>query len=447
MKYNVAVVGHNNAKCTDKEIFREEETREINFLECNSNTNVCPPVFLAQKSYFTNSNFRVNVWADNSEKVNDKVFSKIELITTTRAYSYVMTLTFLKAIFSICSISCLVYFILRIKQYNFFDIGIIQKKLLLLVIFLILFNEPLYFFNALVPHKMLGIINTVIQATFIAMLLHFWAYLIDTISEEDVIRENPIKFYGPKLCLVVLIWIFLLAALTLVRVQEAVDPTFYWNVETKDFKILILSWLLFLLLALYSLYLGSITYKACSHIRRLKETYKYVIAMTLGVIIGCIFFLGFLGLQKYVSMASSAFKVLSIEALLNFYIYMVVYLYSPCKMSTTSGGRNQKDREHRQIINQLYEQELPEMPTMREDHESYADKEIGDYKEAEQDAENNTNKSKIWEQIEKQIEEEDEGEEDEGDDDDIPAGYSDDESPNSSSDEEKPKGNDTQESN
>lgn len=315
-----------------------------------------------------------------------------------------------------------------------------------MICFLILFNEPFYFFHALIPYKIVSIMNTVIQATFISLLLHFWSFLIDTISEEDVIRESPIKFYGPKLLLVVLIWLFLMVALALVRMQEAADPTFYWDLDINQTSVKALSWILFCLLIIYSLYLIGITMKACAAIRRLKESYKFVIGMTLIVIATCVFFLSFLGLQKYVSTTTSIFKLLSIEALLNLYIYVIAYLYSPCVMSSTSRVRAHKENEHRQIINQLYEQELPEMPTMRDDTEGYQDRNIGDYQvDSRRDSQGDgkrrefkvdpdqEKKNKIWEQIEKEAEDDEDEDKDSDDNDSGPEVANDTESSESDS--------------
>lgn len=91
------------------------------------------------------------------------------------------------------------FFLLKIKQFSFSDIGIIQRKVINLIIFLILFNEPFYYFNAYVPFKTMNVLNTIIQVFFFIMILHFWTYVLDTLSEEEMIREDPIKFYFPKI--------------------------------------------------------------------------------------------------------------------------------------------------------------------------------------------------------------------------------------------------------
>ena len=88
----------------------------------------------------------------------------------------------------------ILYMTKRTTQYNFEDIGVIQKKLIGLLILLFFFNDPLYYFLGLSPNVFICAIRTLMQASFVAILLHFWVYLMDTISQEDMIRENPMRF-------------------------------------------------------------------------------------------------------------------------------------------------------------------------------------------------------------------------------------------------------------
>lgn len=348
MRYSASIQGYDSDGCEGDSLFMREATHSAQFNNCNKPNNQCDPIFIIQESHFVNSDFKINLVSEKTPNYQEKVFSKIEIMTTTRHYNYVSVLVFLKFLFTIGTAACIFFFVKRVSQFNITDVGIIQKKLLMVLLFLFLFNDPLFFFHALFPYKIVSIVNTVVQASFIALLLHFWSFLIDSISEEDMIRENPIRFYGPKLLLVVLIWLFLLVTLSMVRIQEAADPMFYANMDINQTSVKTLSWILFFLLVLYGLYLVAITLKACTAIQRMKENYRFIISLTLTVIATCLFFLGFMGLQKYVSTATSITKVVSIEALLNLYVYIIVYLYSPCEMGSTQ-IRNQRDRDHWQI--------------------------------------------------------------------------------------------------
>ena len=279
LTYTVNVTGYEEDDCVGSNLFGDAQSHKVRLLGCDQG-GACDSIFVVQESHFSVSNFLIDLKSERTSNYENEVFNKIDLIITKRDYSYVTILILFKTVFTLCAVGCLVFFARRVNQFNFADIGIIQKKLLILICLLILFNEPLYYYHALIPYKIMSFVNTIVQATFVAFLLHFWAYLIDTISEEDMIRESPVRFYLPKLGLSVLIWIFLLISLTMVRMQEAADPTFYLNVGINQSSVKTVSWILFLLLVVYSIYLISITAKALSAIQRLKESYKFVIGST-----------------------------------------------------------------------------------------------------------------------------------------------------------------------
>ena len=86
-------------------------------------------------------------------------------------------------------------------------------------------------------------------------------------------------------------------------------------------------------------------------------------------------------------------------------------------MSHESIIKHQKENEHRKIISQLYDQELPEMPTMRDEQSNYTSKNEYDVPDAEAQRRisdpDQAKRDKIWEEIEKEAEDDEEdGEED-----------------------------------
>jgi hypothetical protein len=120
------------------------------------------------------------------------------------------------------------------------------------------------------------------------------------------------------------------------------------------------------------------------------------------------------GLQNYVSTSASVLEVVAIEALLNLYVYLVSYLYSPSAMTFESRIKMQNENEHRKIIGQLYEQELPEMPTMRDENNDYQGRNEYSVPDQEMEAKrrlsdpDQAKRDKIWEAIEKETEEDQE---------------------------------------
>jgi len=118
-------------------------------------------------------------------------------------------LTVLKGIFALLSIAVFLYY-LRAANVKCRELGLIQVKVLALLMLLIIYNEPLSFISSVTHMKFYAAVQSALSATFFAFLLHFWAYLIDSIFLMDNSRNEVIRFYFPKLILMVLIWILTL---------------------------------------------------------------------------------------------------------------------------------------------------------------------------------------------------------------------------------------------
>ena len=124
-----------------------------------------------------------------------------------------------------------------------------QVKVMVLVVLLVLFNEPFFGIDFIRHIKFYSVIQAGIEATFIAFLLHFWAFLLDTMVASNV-RIEPFKFYLPKVTLVFLIWIFITLNAISVKFEE-LDSAETWLSKKKT----ILKNGLGILMIVYCLYL------------------------------------------------------------------------------------------------------------------------------------------------------------------------------------------------
>ena len=120
--------------------------------------------------------------------------------------------------------------------------------------------------------------------------------------------------------------------------------------------------------------------------------------------------------HMYASNLTSVGNVMVIQGLVNLYVYFIVYLYTPIgTYDKQKASKIQIENEDMQIINELYETELPEMPSEYRDENDISgtnegeDKNVYNDEEApEMDNANNSgeldDKSKIWEQLQKEAE-------------------------------------------
>ena len=120
--------------------------------------------------------------------------------------------------------------------------------------------------------------------------------------------------------------------------------------------------------------------------------------------------------HMYASNLTSVGNVMVIQGLINLYVYFIVYLYTPIgTYDKRKASKIQIENEDMQIINELYETELPEMPSEYRDENDLSGTNEGEGKNVYNDEEapemENTNnsieqddKSKIWEQLQKEAE-------------------------------------------
>jgi len=186
--------------------------------------------------------------------------------------------------------------LLRIRKTNLKELGIVQVKVLVLVLLLIIFNEPFYNVRVIRHWKFYSVMQTGLEATYLGFLLHFWAFLLDTLVANNV-RSEPMRFYLPKLILVILIWVFITVSAIATKFREIEGTSDFWRGESMQ----VFSWGLSILLIAYGAYLILLVSKAFRYINYMKENFKLVFILTILVISIVILCMIFNGIQAYIS--------------------------------------------------------------------------------------------------------------------------------------------------
>ena len=137
--------------------------------------------------------------------------------------------------------------------------GLLQKKVLLLLFLLLVFNEPFYGISAVTGLKFYSVAQALLEATFLAFLLHFWAFLLDsTVSSGS--GEFGVKFSGAKTCLVFSIWLCVSASVICVKLNDG-ETFSLARVER------LASWSLTALVIIYALMLAVLLQRALKFLR------------------------------------------------------------------------------------------------------------------------------------------------------------------------------------
>jgi hypothetical protein len=229
---------------------------------------------------------------------------------------------------------------------------------MVLLIELIFFNEPFISMKQYLPFHLYHIIQALVQATFLAMILFFWLVITHSISSNEVINVDETRFYAPKIILCGLIWVTLLISMGYVNLKQASDPSFSWRDDHGSFYS-IMQVILIVLFVLYSSYFVIVAYVSFFQgaVRDMKKSYKISLILTFAVIAA---FLLLMLSQGYSSSSSPTLYVAFIS-LLNIYMYVIAFLYAPSYDSLEDLQFKQARKEHEHIMNQFYEQELPDI--------------------------------------------------------------------------------------
>ncbi|CAI2364915.1 unnamed protein product [Moneuplotes crassus] len=408
---------HNNEKCEDKKIFRHQSSSRTKPFELQRCKNKCDKIFVAQQNYFSGKFVNAIIETTNETNLKSKSFKNIDLIITKRNPNYFRSECYIKGVFCLITAFAAIYFFRRISQYSYSDLGVVQTQIVAIILLCLFFNEPLFFFYRVQGYPIVEIFNSLCQASLISLLMYFTMFLLDSLTIQQIFRESACKFYGIKLLLTFFAWVMIFAASTSIKFREYKNAMATHN---EDFSVdEIILWAFAMTVMGYSFYIILISLRSRSN-DSIKKNAKLFIYLTLACMIFTLCSILFSKFKVFASRNGPEillpFNELISRGTVTLYIVFITIAFSPKVISLKL---MQEKNKHQEIINQLYERELPEMPTMREDTETYNDR--GQYQlppdEEEEPKQRSTDpieqkKEKIWEAIQKEVDEDDDADAD-----------------------------------
>ena len=130
----------------------------------------------------------------------------------------------------------------------------------------------------------------------------------------------------------------------------------------------------------------------------MKKSYQFSLILTIAVIL---IFIMLLMLQGGLATQHNTTLYISFLALVNIYLWVCAYLYSPAVESLDDIQFKEARKEHEHIMNQFYEQELPDINAAQKETKG---PEKRRYMKKDR---NEKAKEKLWESIIKETEDED----------------------------------------
>lgn len=415
--FTLDMESHNNDRCEDKSSFSYSSSDKMKPFQLQQCDSTCDKIFIAQRNYFSGRFIKIDLQALDETSLTSKSFRNIDLVITQRNIEYFKSEGYLNGILCLLTLLISIYFFKRVCQYNYNDLGVVHTQIAAILVLAIFFNEPFYIFYRSENYLFAEIFNCLCQASLFSLLVYFSLFVIDSLTIQDIMRESACKFYGLKLLLSILSWIFLLVGSAFIKYQESKNiMATYFGESSLDNMIF---WSFGLVVLGYSLHLIMLAISSQAN-GQVKSGVKFLIFLTLTCIPFTLLSITYTKFTIFASKngpnTSFPFNSLLSRSLTTLYTLFIGISFSPKIVSSQSLSEKNK---HQEIVNQLYEHELPEMPTMNQDTEA---DDRGQYQlpaDEEEEPKLNPNdpkqkkKNEIWEKIQKQAEEEDE--DDDGD--------------------------------
>ena len=96
------------------------------------------------------------------------------------------------------------------RELKYADLGVVQKWVMVLLIALIFYDDTLYALKVKMYPQVYEICFSVLESTFIALMLFFWVLLVHSIAQTDQsFVLSPTAFYLPKIILCFGVWVYL----------------------------------------------------------------------------------------------------------------------------------------------------------------------------------------------------------------------------------------------
>ncbi|KAK7868529.1 hypothetical protein R5R35_004812 [Gryllus longicercus] len=223
-----------------------------------------------------------------------------------------------------------------LRKYAVHDWSTEQKWMSVLLPLLLLYNDPIFPMMFIVNSWVSGMLDAVLQATFLCALLLFWLCIYHGLRQNE---RRILTFYLPKLIIVGSLWLAAVIMASLQKYNEFRDPTYSYKLDTSNFygfKVFFC-----IVCGVYLTYLLCLILRAYSELRsmpyfdmRLKFlTLLMLIVLSISFTVTVLRF-GVGALEdNFVAELSTTYKnsaeFMSFYGLLNFYLYTMAYVYSP----------------------------------------------------------------------------------------------------------------------
>lgn len=324
------------SKHTPLSILSEDNVRNrTRHLHCER--NICKEFTVVHLGFIDYAHYIITVRFLGLESFHQKyTIKEITFYFKTYSPEFTQIEIWFRFIFLLFTFIVIIWYAHTLRRYPAVDWSIEQKWMSILLPLLLFYDNPffpsIFLFNSWFP----GMLDAVLQATFLCALLMFWLCIYHGLRQNE---RRFMRFYLPKVIVVLPIWLCAIVLATWEKCNELRDPTYSHFVDTKNYN----GFKLFFYIAgvMYIMYLSLLVLRAYTELRsmpyfdmRLKFLtllMLFVLSITITVTT-CRFGFGILEDNFVASLNTtyhSSAQFMCFYGLLNFYLYTMAYVYSP----------------------------------------------------------------------------------------------------------------------
>lgn len=293
-------------------------------MSCAKGKALCDPEVIMYDPFIRYKYYRVGVTFLNAASFDWLVDVEFSFIFLT--YQFTLFELWFRGIFLALSVFASIAYLLRLRKFHFADWSYEQKWIGLLLLMLMFFNNPLVSLRVLINSWLFVVLDILFLVNFLAMLLLFFLCEFDGLRKPALSRDFK-GFYLPKVALVGLMWIILLAVLAWLQFHDLADPRYSTVNDIPGFvfirvvqMILIVTyvfWLLFLSIRAYS------ERQNMPHVSQRLQVVGILTYLVLGIVVIALL------VSALSTQESSAAQFLAFHALFNLYIYVLAISFAP----------------------------------------------------------------------------------------------------------------------
>jgi len=279
-------------------------------------------------------NIRASFWSGNAQ--TGELGSDLQEVRFMMKYGNVKETTYLmgfKYAWVVSSVLIALWFYKRVSRLPAMRQSIEQTWIRVLVVTLILFNDPFYAIEIRLASTFLAVLGTIFQSTFFAVLLLFWLVLLDHIRLEA--REQQIikrRFYPAKVAFIFIFWLTTVLVTSYNLEQQRFNPGYSTRYDFGAyvlFKILSVGAIL-----LYGLWIAAMSCVLFSEIRSLSR--RFQVMLWGSMLVASLALIGLL-LRQFSVIDQSMGEWTGFYSLFNIYVMLLAVLYAPSKQAIAEG--------------------------------------------------------------------------------------------------------------